>query len=666
MKLKTIATLPGAVIAIMMMTIIITNDAVAAEAKYGRVERLEFNRSAAQQFLPLFWREDTNKDGIIQPDELSVLIGFGKPHENERSHWINNDNHFTSAFALAYRQIVTAKNHSAADNKRLKLVKQELAQGRTTLVETDVSSLSRGEISMIKHLMHVSKHIENIYQKQKGTFGLDISIPPNDLASRMLFHRNQSPFCEAPATQANSDCDALVKHPLDLSGLYPVDVQHDKHFCETLAKAPNANELMDHFSVVIKGDKPGSYKSEPYNIAYKKDMDAIAVELDAAANALDDTEAAYKEYLHTAAQSFRSNEWEPANRAWVAMNATNSKWYARIAPDEVYYEPCAWKAGFALQLARINSASLAWQQKLEPLKNDMEQQLASMAGAPYTARDVKFKVPDFIDVVFNAGDQRSASGGTIGQSLPNWGPVAESGGRTVSMANLFNDVDSHNSAAASMSSLFCSNTNQYATPDADNQLVTSMLHEIAHNLGPAHEYRVDGKTDVQAFGGPLASTLEELKAETSSMFLIDWLAPKGFFTPERVKQIHTYQTSWDFGHISRGMYTADGKTNNYSHLAAIQLGWMMKHGAVSWHADQLAANGTDKGCLEIDFDKLPDAIQSLETAVLQIKAQNNKAQAEQLKADFVDDKDDFAALKQIITERWLRAPRGTLVYSIRY
>lgn len=28
------------------------------------------------------------------------------------------------------------------------------------------------------------------------------------------------------------------------------------------------------------------------------------------------------------------------------MGATNSAWYLRVAPDEAYFEPCAWKAGF--------------------------------------------------------------------------------------------------------------------------------------------------------------------------------------------------------------------------------------------------------------------------------------------------------------------------------
>ncbi len=109
------------------------------------------------------------------------------------------------------------------------------------------------------------------------------------------------------------------------------------------------------------------------------------------------------------------------------MNVDNSKWYLRIGPDEVYFEPCSWKAGFHVSFARINPDSLNWQNKLEPVKGDMEKALAALAGPPYKARDVKFKLPDFIDIVLNAGDSRPPLGATIGQSLPNWGQVANEG-----------------------------------------------------------------------------------------------------------------------------------------------------------------------------------------------------------------------------------------------
>src|SRR5690606_29026727 len=171
--------------------------------------------------------------------------------------------------------------------------------------------------------------------------------------------------------------------------------------------------------------------------------------------------------------------------------------------------------------------------------------------------------------------------------------------------------------------------------------------------------------DDAIFGGPLASTLEELKAQTSAMYLANWLAAKELFGAEELRKIQVRNIAWGFGHISRGMYTADGTPRNYSQLAAMQLGALMKAGAISWHAAQPAANGTDQGCMEIDFDALPAAIEAFETTVLQIKAKGDKKGAEQLKAQFVDAKDEFANVKDTIAERWLRAPRASFVYSIK-
>jgi hypothetical protein len=416
---------------------------------------------------------------------------------------------------------------------------------------------------------------------------------------------------------------------------------------------------------VQDGEYQGQYRAVPYTEAYGQEMYAIARELELAAKALGDNEAALQKYLTAAAESFRSNDWEPANAAWVEMNAQDSKWYLRIGPDEVYYDPCAWKAGFALQLARINPDSLEWQQKLDPLKKEMEDTLAALAGSPYRARNVQFKIPDFIDVVLNAGDARAAHGAVIGQSLPNWGKVAEKGGRTVAMTNLYTDVDSRESQAEQMSSVFCKNTNALASTEPRESLIGTVLHEAAHNLGPSHEYKVNGKDDDAAFGGTLASTLEELKAQSSALYLTQWLGRKGMFTDEEVRKSHVRNIAWTLGHISRGMYTADGTPRNYSQLSAIQLGSLLKAGAVTWHPDQAAANGTDQGCLEVNFDALPAAIESLEKTVLQIKASGDKNRAEKLKAEFVDGKDEFATIRAAIAERYLRAPRVSFVYSVQ-
>lgn len=631
---------------------------------YAALERVDFNRRAAELFLPVFWREDADNDGSVDPGELAFLTGY--PNSNS-SRWVDDSGRFTEDFRNAYNSMrqPTPAPSDPAEQKRRQLVVEELAQGRPTLVANDLTQVSEGEKRFLSHMLSAAELIERVYARQKGVFGMQADIPADDPASQMMFHRNQSPFCEAPKTENVPECSALPKKPPRIVGLYPAEIQKDDNFCAMLEKQPNAAELMGHFSIVVADEnRAGRFRAVPYNEAYRQEMGAIARELDAAAKALGEDEAALKNYLTAAAGSFRSNDWEPANEAWVAMNAQNSKWYVRIAPDEVYYEPCAWKAGFALQLARINPDSIEWQKKLEPIKRDMENRLAEMAGRPYKARDVQFKIPDFIDVVLNAGDTRSAHGAIIGQSLPNWGPTAKKGGRTTAMTNLYTDTDSQETQAELMSAMFCKNTNALATTTARETLVSTVLHEAAHNLGPSHEYAVNGRQDDVIFGGPMASTLEELKAQTSAMYLTNWLSTKDLFTPEEVRKIQVRNVAWAFGHISRGMYGADGTPRNYSQLAAMQVGALMKAGAIAWHPDQPAANGTDQGCLEIDFDALPGAIESFETTVLQIKAKGDKKGAEKLKAEFVDAKDEFAKVKDVIAERWLRAPRASFVYSI--
>ncbi len=473
---------------------------------------------------------------------------------------------------------------------------------------------------MVRHLQAAAKGIERLYADQKGVAGLEQKIPADDVASRAMFHRNQSPFCEAPQTENDANCVALLPRPPNVSGLYPAAIQDKPGFCQRLEKESNARALLDHYSTVAEDPaKAGHFIAVPYPAAWADDMAAVAKELNAAADALGATEPALVAYLRAAAQSFASNDWEPANRAWKAMNATNSKWFLRVAPDEVYYDPCAWKAGFALQLARINPDSIQWQQKLEPLKNEMEQQIATLAGKPYKARAVNFALPDFIDVVLNAGDQRSSSGATIGQSLPNWGPVADAGGRTVAMTNLYTDADSRARKVQQESSVLCKATADAFRPQGKETVLNSLLHEAAHNLGPSHEYAVAGKTDHGGLRRHAGFHLRGAEGADSALYLTSFLVGKGVFTDEDRKRILRDDVVWAFGHISRGMYTADGTPRNYSQLAAIQIGSFLDAGALTW-LDEKAANGSDTGCLQVDYDKLPAAVEKLEQTVLGIKA----------------------------------------------
>src|SRR5688572_10382415 len=206
----------------------------------------------------------------------------------------------------------------------------------------------------------------------------------------------------------------------------------------------------------------------------------------------------------------------------------------------------------------------------------MEQQIAQRAGAPYAARKVGFQLPDFIDIVINAGEDRAPLGAVIGQSLPNWGPVANEGrARTLVMTNLYQDPDSRAAGRAQAESVLDAPSMRAYAGTSEPGLVGTILHEATHNLGPAHEYKIGGKTAAALFGGPTAAVMEELKAQTGALFLIEMLRGRKLISDELAVQSYADAIVWALGHISQGMYTATREPKTYGQVAAIHMGYLL-------------------------------------------------------------------------------------------
>lgn len=633
------------------------------------VPRLELNRIAQELNLPLYWVADENRSGSVDPGEVAALWGVAPP-----ARWVEGAGAsaaFTPAFREAFARIVQVKKggHQRgkvddAEWRRRETVLFELSQGRPSVVRWDLRDASAEDRALVRHVMAAAAIIERIYRKQRGVEGMEAQIPADDPASRTLFWRNQGPWCEMPKTENTPDCSALPSRPPRVSGLYPASLQKDLKFCENLEARPDQAALLNPFAVVT--EEGGKLKAVPYHEAYRADMEAVSRELKAAAAVIQSpAEAPLKAYLGAAGQAFLDGSWPQADEAWAKMNAESSRWYLRIGPDETYADPCARKAGFHVSFARINQDSLTWQRKLDPLKNEMEAELARLAGAPYRARKVAFHLPDFIDIVINAGDSRSAVGGTIGQSLPNWGPVANEGrGRTVAMTNLFEDEDSHASTQAMVASLLCKASLPLVSLDPSLETMNTVLHEAAHNLGPSHEYRVKGKTDEETFGGGLSATLEELKAQTAALHFASWLVGRKVIDRQTADRALARDVVWAFGQISDGMLTPDGKPKPYAQLAAIQVGSLLEAKAMEWKPSETAANGKDQGCFELHIQKFPAAAEGLGRAVLGIKARGDKTEALKMRMAHVDQDGPWKAIRGIIQERALRDPKGSLVYSV--
>jgi hypothetical protein len=620
-----------------------------------QLTRGEFNQLAERQNLPLFWVEDANGNRAVDADEVATLL-FQAP--------------FAGTLDDAYRRLVAAKAEPAPDasqpeGRRRALVRQDLAQGRVTLLRSDLTALPPAEKAFMREMLQASEGINALFALQTGAAALAPRLPA-DPESHALFRRDWGPLCMGATTEDNPECTAIPGAPKPLVDVYPASIdgiaQDAPGFCALLQKPGRSAALLDPFTVVR--EHAGTLEAVPFASAYAAPMGAIAANLDAAAAALKDTgETALVAYLQAAAQGFRSNDWWPADEAWSRMSADNSKWFLRVGPDEVYWDPCGTKAGFHLTLARINEGSRQWQARLEPVQQDMETAIARAAGPPYRARRVGFDLPEFIDIVTNAGEARRPFGGTIGQSLPNVGPVArESRGRTVAMVNLYTDADSMAVRRASAESLLDTSSMANVVDDDEPENFLTILHEATHNLGPAQEYAVRGQSLRKLLGGPLDTLMEELKAQTGALFLIDTLRTRGVIDDTLARRAYANGVAWALGHISVGMYAEPGhQRRTYSQLAAIQIGYLMDQGALDWDPQALAANGTDRGAFHLHEDRIVSAVDSMMKLVAGLKARGDRKGAEALAAKYVDGP---TVPHTLIRERYARQTRGTLVYSV--
>lgn len=624
-----------------------------SKGMYGlpAISLVNFNRIVQQIGVPLFWQSDDKNPSVIDPDEIVVL-----GNDSDMSVWIK-DGRLTPAFESVYKKVI--------EIRRREIVREELDQGLPTLVFTDLSKASSKDKGFVRQMLKIGEMIDALHMKQRGSYQYLERIKSMDPESRALFIRNQGPWCFAPRTEKDPFCNALPDFRKQIWDTYPPEDQQEKDFCLQLSTQPNSKELLDPFTVVRK-DKD-KFVAVPITKVYEKEMKAISRELKAAVRFLDSKEeAALVAYLEATSKAFKSGNWEEADEAWTKMNATNSKWYLRIAPDEVYWDLCQQKAGFHMSFALIDKSSIELQSRLVPLRDEMEKLLESISENTYKARSVSFAMPDFIEIIMNSGDARSPLGATIGQSLPNWGKVAEEGrGRTVVMTNLYTDPISKRLAKEKAATLLTSASLANYDDDKMMSLIDIVLHEATHNLGPHSDYKVNGKSASEIFGGGLASTLEELKAQTGSLYYTELLRKRGIINDEQAKKIYTHAIVWAFGHISQGMFTASGNPKNYSQLAAVQIGFLMEEGALTWENVDDPDTKKSVGKFNIVYEKIFPAVERLMARVVRIKATGDVDAARALVEPYVSGPKRGVVHHEEITERLLRFPRASMVYSVK-
>ena len=386
-----------------------------------------------------------------------------------------------------------------------------------------------------------------------------------------------------------SDLEVLDTHPV-LDTLHP----GLRELLETLRSNP--------------GDT--AFYACPYSVAYAdRLMDAYAL-LNRAAEIMQDDDPEFADYLRNRARDLLSDNYESGDASWVTGRFGNLN--AEIGSYEVYDDQLfGVKSFFALNvLLRDREQSGALREAIKGMQafeNSLPYEPAGWDGKG-DKKKVREDIPVGVyHIVADFGQSRGTNTATI---LPNESAYARKYGRTILMRyNILNNPE-----------LFAARLAKYQSavaPEHSDDLTSqggfyrTLWHEIGHYLG------VDRTADGRELGDALeasANKLEELKADLVSLYLVDALSQRGYYTQDAARSVYA-------DGVRRVLVkNKPAMSQTYRVMQLMQFNYYLDKGLFEYDAE---ANR-----IVIHHDKYHDAVASMLAEVLELQKKGDKAAAD--------------------------------------
>lgn len=410
---------------------------------------------------------------------------------------------------------------------------------------------------------------------------------------------------------------------------YPADLSVEE-FHDIIAKMLKAGKhqevaliLSNRTMVRRQGDE---LKAIDYTEYFKKEFSAVANELEVAAHYTADE--AFKDYLGWQAQALIQNNEDMdmlADKHWAVLQDSPIEFtVGRENYDDEMTPTICENAALKAQLdalgIEVNSKDMIGirvglvNKKGTDLLLTFKEQMKSLAGLmPYADRykqnvasgdDLKQTMVD-VDLISLTGDYAQCRGAiTTAQNLPNDDKLAikTGGGRRNVYHRQVRMSQDRERTKKLLNALVAENLHQYFNPEAEHIFVIG--HENGHSLGPDSSF----KNSL----GLYKHTIEENKADVVSIAMMPQYVKAGIINERTLKEIYT---TW----IVRIFLKAKPQLIQPHRVGdLIHFNWLLEHGAIRFNADNK---------LEIDFDKLPEAMNKIldETILVQLSKSPEKA-----------------------------------------
>jgi hypothetical protein len=344
----------------------------------------------------------------------------------------------------------------------------------------------------------------------------------------------------------------------------------------------------------------------PYHIAYRAYLEPAAKSLREAADLSDDI--AFAKFLRLRATALLSDDYFESDLAWLDLK--DPKFDIIFAPYETYLdELLGVKGSYGAAVMIRNeeqSKKLALFQKYE---SDIQDSL------PLAAEDRPskhgFQTPmEVMDTPYRAGDLRHGYQ-AVADNLPNDPRIHEKKGSKKLFFKNFMDARVNYVIIPVARQML--RTDQAAKVSGDGYLLGTIMHEIAHGLGPAFARTPTGKMSIRESVGPIFSGLEEAKADVVGMFGLKWLVDHGALPQEKLEEFYASYVGGMFRTVRFGVAEAHGQAE------------MMEFNYLN---SREAVTRDSSGRYTINYQKMPEAVAELAKELLEIEATGDRQRAE--------------------------------------
>src|SRR5438874_11957459 len=483
---------------------------------------------------------------------------------------------------------------------------QRLARFRRVRMPFQSAGLSAREQKLVQKLVDASRYLEEIFWRQIDPEALTLyqslangKNPKDQKLGRYLWI-NASRF---DLLDQNNPFVGTASIPPG-RGFYPQGLtreqieQYVKDHPEKKAEIYNPTTVVRWHGDQLEG--------LPYHIAYRSFLEPAARDLREAATLSADP--AFANFLRLRADALLSDDYFKSDLAWLDLK--DPKFDIIFAPYETYEDGLLGvKASYGAAVLIRNpqeSQKLAMFQKYVA---DIQDALPLAPEDRPSKRGLETPM-EVMDAPYRAGDLRHGYQ-AVADNLPNDPRVHEQkGSKKIFFKNF---MDARVNFVILPVAKRVLRPEQAAKASGEAYLLATIMHEMAHGLGPAFARTAAGKTDIREAIGPVFGGLEEAKADVVGMFGLKWLMDHDALPKEKLEEYYASYVGGIFRTVRFGAAEA------HSQAELMEFNYLSERGAIQRESS---------GRYSIDYARMPPALADLAKELLEIEATGDRERAE--------------------------------------